>query len=131
MNEIQLIGKVKKIYPMQKSAAGYEHITFLLKTPKIMRYDPDYNDDIQYSTIPIIAWRKLAHRVERDIKVDDNVYVKAHISVFENKTSSGASYLNPKIVLDGFTHDYELRLQRSDKTDEIQHHIAMSLLTID
>ncbi len=131
MNEAQFIGKVKKIYPMQKSTGGYEYITFLLKVPKITRLDSEYEDDIQYSTIPITAWRKLAQRVERDINVNDIVYVKAHVSVFENQTSKGSTYVNPKIVLDGFTHNYDLRLSQSNKTDELKHHIAMSILTID
>lgn len=130
MNEAQFIGKVTKIYPMQKSTGGYENVTLLLKVPKIVRLDNDYEDDIQYSTIPIIAWRKLANRVNRDVKVNDLIYVKAHIAVFENKTSTGSTYVNPKIVLDGFTHNYELRLAQSNKTKEIQHHIVMSLLTI-
>lgn len=130
MNEAQFIGKVTKVYPMQKSTGGYENITFLLKVPKIIRLDNDYEDDVKYSTIPIIAWRKLANRVNRDVKVNDLIFVKAHIAVFENKTSTGSTYVNPKIVLDGFTHNYEFRLEQSNKTKEIQHHIAMSLLTI-
>lgn len=42
MNESQFIGKVQKIYPMQKSTGGYEYITFLLRVPKIMRLDHEY-----------------------------------------------------------------------------------------
>ena len=131
MNESQFIGKVQKIYPMQKSTGGYEYITFLLRVPKIMRLDHEYEDDIHYSTIPITAWRKLAHRVNRDVKENDIIYVKAHIAVFENRTSKGSTYVNPKIVLDGFTHNYTLRLEQTTKTDEVQHHIATSLLTLD
>lgn len=130
MNEVKLIGKIMKVYPLKKSVGGHEYITFTIKVPKIMRMEKDDEDDIQYTNIPITAWRDRAKRVERDLEAGDIIYLRAHISIFENKTAKGASYMNPKIVLDGFTPNYEYHLQRSNRTAEEQHHIAMSILRL-
>lgn len=129
MNEVYLTGKVVQIYPMKQSENGYDYVTFLLKTAKFYkmgRYCDD--DEAKYIKVPIIAWRKLAQRVSKDLKPGKIIFVRAHVAVFETKNEKGASYLNPKITLDGYTPNYDLKMAEFGKSNEEIRHECLALM---
>ena len=129
MNELNLVGKVEKVYPAKESKNGYKNITFTIKTAKIYNMEQYFeHDNIAYATIPVMAWKKIADRVEKDLKPGDLIFARCHVAVFESKSQKGATYLNPKIILDGYTPNYESKMSAYGKTDEEIRHECLALL---
>lgn len=133
MNEVNLVGKVEKVYPAKVSKNGYKSVTFTLKTAKIYHMgESDYEkDNVAIATIPIVAWRMIAERVEKDLTPGKVIFARCHVAVFESSNDKGAKYLNPKIILDGYTPNYESKMYKYGKTDEEVRHECFAILNLD